>query len=98
MVYFLMIDTLRIYEELKNEISPSAAKKIADAIGRVYTEVLNTVTKEEFKELREIVSELAEARRLKKDSMNLQRPRERLKRNSENSLESIARPGSTLVV
>ncbi len=58
-----MIDTLRIYEELKDEITPSAAKKIAEAIGRVYSELLNTVTKEEFKELKDTVAELAEAQK-----------------------------------
>ncbi|NOY65648.1 MAG: chordopoxvirus fusion protein [Nitrospirae bacterium] len=58
-----MIDTLQIYEELKDEITPSAAKKIAEAIGKVYSELLNTVTKEEFRELRETVAELAEAQK-----------------------------------
>lgn len=30
---FLMIDTLQIYEELKDEITPSAARKIAEVMG-----------------------------------------------------------------
>jgi len=58
-----MIDTLQIYEQLKDEITPTAAKKIAEAIGRVYSELLNTVTKEEFRELKDTVAELAEAQK-----------------------------------
>ncbi len=58
-----MIDTLKIYETLKEDITPSAAKKITEAIGQVYTELLNTVTKEEFKELKETVAELADAQK-----------------------------------
>jgi len=58
-----MIDTLKIYEELREEISDLAAKKIASAIGRVYEELANVVTKQEFKELRQAVGELAEAQK-----------------------------------
>lgn len=58
-----MIDTLKIYEELKSEIPPSAAKKIAESIWDVYSELMNTVTKEEFRELKNIVAELSEAQR-----------------------------------
>jgi len=58
-----MIDTLKIYENLKEDITPSAAKKITEAIGQVYTELLNTVTKEEFRDLKEAVTELAEAQK-----------------------------------
>ncbi len=65
-----MIDTLQIYEELKDEITPSAAKKIAEAIGKVYSELLNTVTKEEFRELKETVAELAEAQRRTEERVN----------------------------
>jgi|Deesub1362A_J573_1020465.scaffolds.fasta_scaffold00396_14 predicted transcriptional regulator len=65
-----MIDTLQIYEDLKDDISPSAAKKIAESIGRVYNELLNTVTKEEFRELKEVVAELAEAQRRTEQRVN----------------------------
>ncbi|MCX8028034.1 MAG: hypothetical protein N3A62_09325 [Thermodesulfovibrionales bacterium] len=58
-----MIDTLQIYEELKEDISEVAAKKIASSIGKVYTELANMVTKTEFNELKEIVRELAEAQK-----------------------------------
>ena len=58
-----MIDTLRIFEELKDEIAPSAAKKIAETIGRVFTELRDTVIKEEFAELRKIIAELAQAQK-----------------------------------
>jgi len=58
-----MIDTLKIYEELREEVSDSAAKKIAYAIGRVYEELANVVTKQEFRELKGIVEDLAEAQK-----------------------------------
>ncbi len=59
----LMIDTLKIFDELKETMDSSAAKKIAEVIGSLYEELRNTVTKEEFNELREIVAELAEAQK-----------------------------------
>jgi len=69
-IILIMIDTLQIYEELKDEITPSAAKKIAEAIGRVYSELLNTVTKEEFRELKDTVAELAEAQKRTEQRVN----------------------------
>ncbi|MCL5674409.1 MAG: chordopoxvirus fusion protein [Candidatus Omnitrophica bacterium] len=58
-----MIDTLKIFDELKETMDPSAAKKIAEILGAIHEEVVNTVTKEEFKELKYIVAELAEAQK-----------------------------------
>ncbi len=58
-----MIDTLRIFEELKETFGPSAAKKLAEILGMIYEELKNAVTKVEFQELRMVVSELAEAQR-----------------------------------
>jgi len=56
-----MIDTLSIFEELKENFEPSAAKKLAELLGKLYTEITNTVTKAEFKELRDIVANLAQS-------------------------------------
>jgi len=58
-----MIDTLKIYNELKMAMDPIAAEKIADAIGLVYEELRHSVTKAEFNELRDVVAELAAAQK-----------------------------------
>ena len=58
-----MINTLKIFDELKETIDASAARKIAEIIGVVYEELKNTVTKVEFNELKEVVKELAEAQK-----------------------------------
>jgi len=58
-----MINTLEIFEELKDTIGSDAAKKIARAVGKVYDELSKAVTRDEFNELKEVVRELAEAQR-----------------------------------
>ncbi len=58
-----MLDTLKIYEQLKEDITPQAAKKIAEAIGQVYTELLNTPSKDDFNTLKDTIAELAEAQK-----------------------------------
>ena len=58
-----MINTLKIFDELKEAMDASAAKKITEVIGKVYDELQNTVTKAEFNDLRNIVKELAEAQK-----------------------------------
>lgn len=58
-----MLDTLRIYSELKEKLEPEAALKIAEMMSYVYGELQNTLTKTEFNELKEIVRELGEAQK-----------------------------------
>ncbi len=58
-----MIDTLEFFEELKETLEPTAAKKIAELMGKLYRELSNTVTKTEFRELTEAVKELTQAQR-----------------------------------
>ena len=58
-----MLNTLKIYEELKETLEPTAAKKITEILGTIYEELRNTVTKEDFKELKAVVQELAEAQK-----------------------------------
>ena len=58
-----MINTLKIFDELKEAMDASAAKKITEVIGKVYDELQNTVTKAEFNDLRNIVKELAKAQK-----------------------------------
>jgi len=56
-----MINTLKIYDELKETMEPAAARKIANILGLIYEEVRNTATKQEFNELRKVTQQLAEA-------------------------------------
>ena len=58
-----MLNTLRIYEELKETLEPTAAKKITEILGTIYEELRNTVTKEDFRELKGVILDLAEAQK-----------------------------------
>jgi DNA repair exonuclease SbcCD ATPase subunit len=58
-----MINTLKIFNDLKQTMDPMAAEKIVDVIGAVYEELKNSVTKTEFNELKEVVRDLAEAQK-----------------------------------
>ena len=58
-----MINTLTIFEELKENFEPLAAKKLAEVLGKLYTEITNTVTKTEFKELKDLVSDLVKSQK-----------------------------------
>src|SRR4030067_3689752 len=58
-----MIDTLKIFDELKVTVDAAAAKTIAGVIGAMYEELKNSVTKVEFNELKEVVKDLAEAQK-----------------------------------
>jgi predicted nuclease with TOPRIM domain len=54
-----MINTLKIFNDLKQTMDPTAAEKIVDVITSVYEELQNSVIKVEFNELKEIVKDLA---------------------------------------
>jgi hypothetical protein len=58
-----MINTLSIFHELEETLDSRAAEKIADVIGRVYEELQNTVSKEEFGKLTAIVEDLSEVQK-----------------------------------
>jgi hypothetical protein len=58
-----MINTLKIFNDLKQTMDPAAAEKIVDVIGAVYDELNNSVTKVEFNELKEVVKELTQAQK-----------------------------------
>lgn len=55
-----MINTLKIYNELSETMGEQSARKLAEVIGAMYEELLNTVTKKDFNELKDIVKELAD--------------------------------------
>lgn len=56
-----MINTLRIYDELKATMEPGAARKIAEIVTWIYEDLQNIVTKTEFNELKDVVKGLADA-------------------------------------
>jgi len=55
-----MINTLKIYNELSETMGEQSARKLAEVIGAMYEDLLNTVTKKDFNELKDIVKELAD--------------------------------------
>ncbi len=55
-----MIDTFQIFEELKQTFEPHQAEKLVNLFVRLYKDIANTVTKEEFRELTDIVRILSE--------------------------------------
>lgn len=72
-----MIDTLEFLDELKEDFEPSQAEKLARLMARIYKELANTVTKEDFRQLTdtvnkltESVKELAEAQRQTEQRLN----------------------------
>ncbi len=58
-----MMVTLQIYERLKKVLDERIALEIAEAIGEAVNIYERMVTKEEFKELKQVVKELAEAQK-----------------------------------
>ena len=82
-----MINTLKIFDDLKETMEASAARKITEVIAAMYEELKNSVTKVEFNELKEIVSELAEAQ--KRTELRLEELAEAQKR-TELRLEELA--------
>ena len=71
-----MINTLKIFNDLKQTMDPAAAEKIVDVIGAVYEELKNSVTKTEFNELKEIVGDLADTQ--KRTEIKLEKLTERV--------------------
>ncbi|NOZ78047.1 MAG: hypothetical protein GXP48_02465 [Acidobacteria bacterium] len=56
-----MLDTLAIYEELAKTFGPDAAKALASVLEKLYREIANTVSKQDFQELREALTKLTQA-------------------------------------
>jgi vacuolar-type H+-ATPase subunit I/STV1 len=78
-----MLDTFEIYNTLKEDLPESVASKLATIMGKIYTEVANTVTKEEFNELKEVVRELAEAQKRTEQSL------EEFKRSTQEEFQKV---------
>jgi len=58
-----VINTLRLYEELSDTFGEAPARALTRAIGSIYDDLKNTVTKEDFRELKQVVAELAQAQK-----------------------------------
>lgn len=56
-----MFNTLQIYDELSQTMDQKSARKLVNVMSSMYDELRNSVTKEEFSELKGTVRELAEA-------------------------------------
>jgi hypothetical protein len=55
------MDTLKLYEDLAHTLDPQAARAVASAIGAVYEELHQALTREDLAGLRDAVAELAQA-------------------------------------
>ena len=58
-----MINTLKIYHELSETMGEQSAKKLAEVIGAMYEDLLNTVTKKDFDGLKDIVKDLVDVQK-----------------------------------
>ncbi|MCD6374596.1 MAG: hypothetical protein J7L94_03665 [Caldisericaceae bacterium] len=58
-----MLDTFKIYDELKEQFGEQAASKLTAVLGQIYQDLSDAVTKKEFNELKDVVSELVEAQK-----------------------------------
>ncbi|GAK55379.1 hypothetical protein U27_02212 [Candidatus Vecturithrix granuli] len=58
-----MLNTFKIYDELTTTMDVAAARKITEVITLVYEDLQNTATKQEVQDLRDVVSELAQAQK-----------------------------------
>jgi response regulator RpfG family c-di-GMP phosphodiesterase len=58
-----MLDTFKIYTELKESMEAIAAEKIASMVGLLYEELQQSVTKTEFNELKAVIKDLAYAQK-----------------------------------
>ena len=81
-----MIDTLAIFNELSETLDPAAARKIAELMGKMYRDLSNVVTKEEFKELTDVVRGLGET---VKDISNTVKELAEAQKKTEQRLERL---------
>ena len=58
-----MFNTLQIYDELSQTMDQRSARQLVNVMSSMYEELRNSVTKEEFADLKEVVRELAEAQK-----------------------------------
>ena len=56
-----MIDTFAIYSDLKESFGDEPARKMAGVIGQIYSELSQSVRRDDFNDLKNVVADLAEA-------------------------------------
>jgi len=66
-----MIDTYEIYEELVPNLGDAPARSIARVVGKVYRDLSQAVTRDDFNRLVAVVGDLAEAQKRTEERLNL---------------------------
>jgi len=66
-----MLNTFKIYDELTTTMDVAAARKITEVITLVYEDLQNTATKREVQDLRDVVSELAQAQKRTEETVRM---------------------------
>jgi len=66
-----MIDTYEIYEELVPNLGDAPARSIARVVGKVYRDLSQAVTRDDFNRLVVVVGELAEAQKKTEERLDL---------------------------
>ena len=89
-----MIDTFAIYSDLKESFGDEPARKMAGVIGQIYSELSQSVRRDDFNKLKSVVADLAEAqvvtgRRLDSLTVKVEELAEAQKR-TEARLEELA--------
>jgi hypothetical protein len=57
------VNTFRIYEQFSTSLGEDAARALASVLGDMFEELRNTVTKDDFADLKAVVADLAEAQK-----------------------------------
>ncbi len=83
------MDTYRIYEQFKESFGEPAARALAETLGNMFEELHNTVTKEDFRILRESID--ADASRLDSALERLAEAQARTEANVSRLGESVAK-------
>ncbi len=65
-----MLDTFKIYDELKEQFGEQAASKLTAVLGQIYQDLSDAVTKKEFNELKDVVAELVQAQKRTEQRLN----------------------------
>ncbi|MGB9711994.1 MAG: hypothetical protein ACPL2F_02525 [Dissulfurimicrobium hydrothermale] len=58
-----MLNTFKIYQELMARMDQAAAETLTNILGQIYEDLKNTVTQQDFAQLKAVVVELAEAQK-----------------------------------
>lgn len=85
------MDTYRIYEQFKESFGEPAARALAETLGNMFEELHNTVTKEDFRILRESID--ADASRLDSALERLAEAQARTEANVSRLEETVAKLG-----